>query len=125
VVAFTVTTVAVIAVHLFALMISTFVLPNLDGSTFDVAAIGLTGGAWRADRRRRRVVECSRRVTTEEDVTGKLRSPERAFERYITWAWLLSTVFGILLFIVDVALVAWVRFYRFQCVCGCTYFSQE
>ena len=43
-----------------------------------------------------------------------LGGPEERFRNYITLAWMLSTGIGIILFLLDVALIAWVRFYHIR-----------
>lgn len=80
IIAFSVCTTLVVAVHLVALLISTCILPNLE------AAANI-----------RTYVEI-------EDLAHE------QMHWYIELAWILSTGFGIILFLLQMALLAWVRF---------------
>ena len=78
---FSICTTLVVAIHLLALMISTCILPNMDA------------------------------VSNVHNVTAVLESPHEKLHWYIELAWIFSTGIGILLFLVVMAILAWVRFY--------------
>ena len=80
-VVFSICTTLVVAIHLLALMISTCILPNMDA------------------------------VSNVHNVTAVLESPHEKLHWYIELAWIFSTGIGILLFLVVMAILAWVRFY--------------
>ncbi|KAJ6216307.1 hypothetical protein RDWZM_007464 [Blomia tropicalis] len=80
-VAFTACTTLLVSVHVLALMISTCILPNVEA----VAAVnGL--------------------VAVHE-------SPHEKMRFYIEIAWQFSTVFGIFLFLIELAILCWVKFW--------------
>jgi len=85
-VAFAVVTTLLIAVHMLALMISTCILPNVEA----VANLHLQ---------------------THSTV---LESPHTKMSKIIELAWGFSTVLGILLFLVEIAILSWVKFYSFD-----------
>ena len=78
---FSICTTLVVAIHLLALMISTCILPNMEA------------------------------VSNVHNVTAVLESPHDKMHWYIELAWIFSTGIGILLFLVEMAILAWVRFY--------------
>ncbi|ESN91866.1 hypothetical protein HELRODRAFT_90258, partial [Helobdella robusta] len=81
IVTFSVITTLVVAVHLLALMISTCILPNIETVGY------LNSNA------------------------AVLDSPHIHLQWYIEIAWIFSTGIGILLFLAQMAILAWVRFY--------------
>ena len=81
-IAFSVCTTLVVAVHLLALMISTCILPNIEA------------------------------VSNVHNVTAVMESPHDKMHLYIEMSWIFSTGVGILLFLVEMAIIAWVRFYK-------------
>lgn len=82
-VAFSVCTVLLIAVHMLALMISTCILPNVEAVS-------------------------NLHFQTPNTVHD---SPHRKMSKIIELAWGFSTVLGILLFLVEIAILCWVKFY--------------
>jgi calcium release-activated calcium channel protein 1 len=81
---FSVCTTVLVAVHIFALMISTYILPNIDAIT---------------------------RLHSNELV---LESPHERMRWFIELAWGLSTVLGLFLFLVEVAILCWVKFWDYS-----------
>jgi len=82
-VAFAVCTVLLIAVHMLALMISTCILPNVEAVS-------------------------NLHLQTPNTVFD---SPHTKMSKIIELAWGFSTVLGILLFLVEIAILCWVKFY--------------
>lgn len=85
---FSVMTTILISVHVFALMISVCILPNIetiDQLTNDTNEHGVA------------VLPCD--------------SPHTALRKYIEVAWLFSTGIGTLLFLLEIPILMWVKFY--------------
>ncbi|XP_033212606.1 protein orai-2-like [Belonocnema kinseyi] len=81
---FAVCTTVLVSVHIFALMISTYLLPNVEAiSKLQVA-----------------------RLVTE--------SPHERMKGFIELAWAFSTVLGLFLFLVEVAILCWVKFWDYS-----------
>lgn len=97
---FTVCTTLLVSVHMLALMISTCILPNVDEiaemkgivavSVPRLSMINLTG------------------IIFHSQVT---ESPHIKMRIYIETAWAFSTVFGIFLFLIELAILCWVKFW--------------
>ncbi|XP_046740239.1 calcium release-activated calcium channel protein 1 isoform X2 [Diprion similis] len=81
---FAVCTTVLVSVHIFALMISTYLLPNVEAiSKLQIA-----------------------RLVTE--------SPHERMRGFIELAWAFSTVLGLFLFLVEVAILCWVKFWDYS-----------
>ncbi|GBP14441.1 Calcium release-activated calcium channel protein 1 [Eumeta japonica] len=80
-VAFTICTTLLVAVHMLALMISTCILPNVEaiGNLHNVALVR--------------------------------ESPHEKLHWYIEIAWAFSTLLGLILFLIEIAILCWVKFY--------------
>ncbi|XP_072143218.1 calcium release-activated calcium channel protein 1 isoform X1 [Dermacentor andersoni] len=83
-VAFSVCTTLLVSVHMLALMISTCILPNLEA------------------------------VASVHGIAAVSESPHEKMHLYIETAWAFSTVFGILLFMAEIAILSWVVFHEYR-----------
>ncbi|XP_042226872.1 calcium release-activated calcium channel protein 1-like isoform X2 [Homarus americanus] len=88
-VAYSICTTLLVAVHLLALMISTCVLPHVEA----FASMAHVDS-----------------MTSLHGTTNIAESPHLTMHRYIEGAWIISTTLGILLFLVEIALLSWVKF---------------
>lgn len=80
-IAFSVCTILLVSIHMLALMISTCILPNIEA-----------------------VCSIPRLAAVHE-------SPHDKLSNYIELAWIFSTVFGIFLFLIEIAILCWVKFW--------------
>jgi len=85
IVAFAICTTLLVAVHMLALMISTCILPNIEA------------------------------VSNIHSINIIKDSPHETMHLYIETAWAFSTVFGILLFLCEIAILCWVKFIEYCC----------
>ncbi|XP_018900289.2 uncharacterized protein [Bemisia tabaci] len=78
---FSICTTILVAVHIFALMISTYLLPNIDA------------------------------ISKLQSTKLVKESPHERMRGFVELAWTFSTVFGLFLFLVEVAILCWVKFW--------------
>ncbi|XP_067010973.1 calcium release-activated calcium channel protein 1 isoform X2 [Anabrus simplex] len=83
-IAFAICTTLLVAVHMLALMISTCILPNID-TVCNLHSISLVH-----------------------------ESPHERLHWYIETAWAFSTLLGLLLFLFEIAILCWVKFYDYS-----------
>lgn len=81
---FAVCTTVLVSVHIFALMISTYLLPNVD-------------------------------AVSKLNVTRHLEdAPHERMRGFVELAWAFSTILGLFLFLVEVAILCWVKFWDYS-----------
>ncbi|XP_074596989.1 calcium release-activated calcium channel protein orai isoform X1 [Brevipalpus obovatus] len=80
-IAFSVCTTLLVSIHMLALMISTCILPNIEA------------------------------VCSVHRLSAVHESPHDKLGNYIELAWIFSTVFGIFLFLIEIAILCWVKFW--------------
>jgi calcium release-activated calcium channel protein 1 len=80
-IAFAVCTTLLVSVHMLALMISTCILPNVEA------------------------------VASMQGLIPVSESPHERLSKYVELAWVFSTLFGILLFMIEIAILCWVKFW--------------
>ncbi|XP_063991759.1 calcium release-activated calcium channel protein 1-like [Diachasmimorpha longicaudata] len=87
---FAVCTTVLVSVHIFALMISTYLLPNVEAIS---------------------KLQVSKLIT---------ESPHERMRGFIELAWAFSTVLGLFLFLVEVAILCWVKFWDYSFMAAMT-----
>ena len=129
-----------VGIHMLALMISTCILPQVEATaTETIQAIQASIKSDQNDNNRSKndieMLHYSRPspyavaaantpssflYTTSKDKTFKLidmlASPEKQFHCYIELAWISSTVLGIFLFLVEISLVCFIKFYPINAI---------
>uniref|UniRef100_A0A2P2I6M4 Calcium release-activated calcium channel protein 1-like n=1 Tax=Hirondellea gigas TaxID=1518452 RepID=A0A2P2I6M4_9CRUS len=109
---FAVCTVILVSVHLLALMISTCLLPHVE------VAAGLAMDAAQAAQLLPQhhsgtpgYYHDQQQLQQNPPDEGNLYQPHLHMKVYIEMAWMCSTVFGIMLFLLEISLIVWVQFY--------------
>ncbi|XP_071448226.1 protein orai-2-like [Hetaerina americana] len=104
---FTVCTTVLVSVHIFALMISTYILPNVDAvSKMQHLASSSSKGGYR------RLGEDEQHG--HSSMGNILESPHERMRNFIELAWAFSTVLGLFLFLVELAILCWVKFWDYS-----------
>ncbi len=96
---FSLLTTCLISVHVFALMISVCILPNIE-TYEDIRSLEMTG----VEQNSQYEIELNR-----QQVTGN--SPHERLHRYVEMAWIFSTGLGTLLFLLEIPVILWVKLY--------------
>ncbi|KAJ8958408.1 hypothetical protein NQ318_002190 [Aromia moschata] len=81
---FAVCTTVLVAVHIFALMISTYILPNIEA------------------------------IAKLEVCEMVKESPHERMKGFIEIAWAFSTILGLFLFLIEIAILCWVKFWDYS-----------
>lgn len=81
---FTICSTLLVLVHLFALLISVCILPNIEA------------------------------VSNVHNINAVHESPHDILYKYIEMAWACSTILGIVLFIFEIVFLSWVKLYKYQ-----------
>ncbi|KAG8233434.1 hypothetical protein J437_LFUL013428 [Ladona fulva] len=95
---FAVCTTVLVSVHIFALMISTYILPNVDAVS-KMQHLASPGG---------------KDSGSHGDSGNILESPHERMRGFIELAWAFSTVLGLFLFLVELAILCWVKFWDYS-----------
>lgn len=87
-IAFAVCTILLVSVHMLALMISTCILPNVEA------------------------------VASMQGLIPVDEAPHEKLSAYVELSWIFSTLFGIILFMVEIAILCWVKFWDIRAADG-------
>ncbi|KAG8233352.1 hypothetical protein J437_LFUL013744 [Ladona fulva] len=107
---FAVCTTVLVSVHIFALMISTYILPNVDAVSKMQHSAGGNEGNTHLSHRRNASHSSSISFTSGVD-PAVLESPHERMRGFIEIAWAFSTVLGLFLFLVELGILCWVKFW--------------
>ncbi|XP_053212951.1 calcium release-activated calcium channel protein 1-like [Panonychus citri] len=92
-ISFVLCTTLLVSVHMLALMISTCILPNIESDCEQLSEL----------RESQPTLKIHSRTLID--------SPHDTLSHYIEIAWLFSTVFGVFLFLIEIAFLCWVKFW--------------
>ncbi|XP_046386452.1 uncharacterized protein LOC124156146 isoform X2 [Ischnura elegans] len=104
---FAMCTTVLVSVHIFALMISTYILPNVDAVSKMQQQCSSTGESHGSYSH----FSGGSFSSGTGPVPAVLESPHERMRTFIELAWAFSTVLGLFLFLVELAILCWVKFW--------------